>query len=189
PPAVSAVVWGCGLPATVPLAAAPAGVVMLSSPELGGFGTYRVLQNGDCYLANTVHERAGLLGGQLLAGPDFHRRPGRPEQHVRDDDQLKNAARRHRPSRPGCDEGHHTTCMPFARDPVAVQFDVPAARLLGRAHDRAGQWAGTYVANPTAEWDAWARARGIRLLGPDTVPGGRARTRWCRAFIRSCYWQ
>jgi len=79
--------------------------------------------------------------------------------------------------------------MPFARDPVAVQFDVPAARLLGRAHDRAGQWAGTYVANPTAEWDAWARARGIRLLGPDTVPGGRARTRWCRAFIRSCYWQ
>jgi hypothetical protein len=77
----------------------------------------------------------------------------------------------------------------FARDPVAVQFDVASARLLRRAHARPGQWAGTYLANPSAEWQAWGRAHGIALLGPDTVPGGRARTRWCRAFIRSAYWQ
>jgi hypothetical protein len=76
----------------------------------------------------------------------------------------------------------------FQRDPISVQFDAAAAKLLRRAHANRGEWVGTYVANPTAEWQVWALAHGWgRLLGPDDAPGGQARTRWCRAFIRSCW--
>jgi hypothetical protein len=78
--------------------------------------------------------------------------------------------------------------MPLQRDPVSVQFDAAAARLIRRADRNRGQWAGTYVANPSAEWMLWARRRGIRLLGPDTAGGGQARTRWCRGFVRSVYY-
>jgi hypothetical protein len=84
--------------------------------------------------------------------------------------------------------------MPYERDPVSVQFDRAAARLLARAHRAGGQWAGTYVANPSREWQQWARRRGIDLLGPDnaSTKSGQhqdARTRWCRAFVRSVYYQ
>jgi hypothetical protein len=76
----------------------------------------------------------------------------------------------------------------FARDPVSVQFDPAAARLLRRAYARRGGWTGTYVANPSHDWELWARRNGWpRLLGPDVAPGGEARTAWCRAFIRSCH--
>jgi hypothetical protein len=76
----------------------------------------------------------------------------------------------------------------FARDPISRQFDTAAARLLRRAHASRGDWVGTYVANPSLEWQAWAVRNGWpRLLGPDVAPGGRARTAWCRSFIRSCW--
>jgi hypothetical protein len=75
------------------------------------------------------------------------------------------------------------------RDPVSVQFDEAAARLLRRAYDLPrGTWAGTYVRNPSPSWMAWGAAHGMSLLGPDNAPGGQARTRWCRAFVRSCFY-
>jgi hypothetical protein len=75
----------------------------------------------------------------------------------------------------------------LSRDPVSVSFDRQAARLLGRAAAREGQWTGTTLANPTVSWDVWAGLRGLRLLGPDDAPSGAAKTAWCRSFIRSCY--
>jgi hypothetical protein len=71
-----------------------------------------------------------------------------------------------------------------------VQFDAAALRLLRRAHSAGrGEWVGTYLKNPTLEWQAWAlRNDWGRLLGPDDAPGGEARTRWARGFIRSCYY-
>ena len=69
-----------------------------------------------------------------------------------------------------------------------MQFDEAAARLLRRAYAKRGEWVGTYVANPSVQWQAWALAHGWgRLLGPDDAPGGEARTRWCRAMVRSCH--
>jgi hypothetical protein len=75
------------------------------------------------------------------------------------------------------------------RDPVSVQFDAASARLLRRAYERKGEWAGTYVKNPSVEWMAWGLRNGISLLGADNAPGGQARTRWCRAFVRSAFYQ
>jgi hypothetical protein len=76
----------------------------------------------------------------------------------------------------------------FARDPISIQFDAAAAALLRRAYTSRGEWAGTYVKNPSAEWQLWALRNGWgRLLGPDDAPGGDARTRWCRALVRSCH--
>jgi hypothetical protein len=74
------------------------------------------------------------------------------------------------------------------RDPVSEQFDDAAARLLRRAYAAPGAWAGTYVRNPGPAWLVWGARHRISLLGPDTAPGGAARTRWARAFVRSCYY-
>jgi hypothetical protein len=75
------------------------------------------------------------------------------------------------------------------RDPVSEQFDGAAARLLRRAYEvPRGNWTGTYVRNPSAEWMLWGARNSISLLGPDNAPGGQARTRWCRAFIRSAFY-
>lgn len=74
------------------------------------------------------------------------------------------------------------------RDPVSVQFDAAAARLLKRAAANHGGWVGTYVKNPSPAWMLWGARHGINLLGPDNAVGGRARTRWCRGFIRSVYY-
>jgi hypothetical protein len=77
----------------------------------------------------------------------------------------------------------------YARDPISVEFDAAALKLLRRAHANLGGWAGTYVKNPSLEWQAWALANGWpRLLGPDPVPSGDARTAWCRSLVRSCYY-
>ena len=77
----------------------------------------------------------------------------------------------------------------FNRDPVAVQFDPAAAKLLRRAYAQRGGWVGTYVKNPSPTWMVWGAQHGINLLGKDTAGGGQARTRWCRAFLRSVYYQ
>jgi len=72
---------------------------------------------------------------------------------------------------------------------VSVQFDGAAARLLRRAYRAPeGSWVGTYVRNPSPAWLVWGARRRVSLLGADTAPGGQARTRWARAFIRSCYY-
>jgi hypothetical protein len=78
--------------------------------------------------------------------------------------------------------------MTFARDPISEQFDGAAAAHLRRAFNRRGEWVPAFVANPSPEWLAWALANGWgRLRGPDDAPGGRARTRWCRAYVRACH--
>jgi len=79
--------------------------------------------------------------------------------------------------------------MALQRDPVSVQFDPAAAKLLRRAYAQDGGWAGTYVRNPGPAWVTWGARNGVNLLGKDNAGGGQARTRWCRAFIRSCYYQ
>lgn len=78
--------------------------------------------------------------------------------------------------------------MPQIRDPVSEQFDAAAARLIRRADAQPGKWTGTYLAPPSPAWLAWGRRHSINLLGPDTAGRGQARTRWCRAFIRSVYY-
>lgn len=71
---------------------------------------------------------------------------------------------------------------------MSESFDVPAARLLRRAYASPGSWVGTYVRNPGPAWIIWGARHRISLLGPDNAPGGQARTRWARGFVRSCYW-
>jgi hypothetical protein len=79
--------------------------------------------------------------------------------------------------------------MVYKRDPVSVAFDASAARLLRRAHANQGKWVGTYIQNPGLGWELAARRGNLaRLLGPDTAPGGEARTRWMRGFVRSLYY-
>jgi len=73
--------------------------------------------------------------------------------------------------------------MSYQRDPVSVLFDAGAARLLRRAYDRPGAWAGTRVKPPEASQVAFALYRGINLYRPDPGAGDR----WTRAFIRSLY--
>ena len=79
--------------------------------------------------------------------------------------------------------------MPARRDPVSELFDAGAARLLGRAYARPGSWVGTRIAAPTQRHARWARGQGIDLYGKDRAPGGRARNRWMRGFVRAVYYQ
>lgn len=79
--------------------------------------------------------------------------------------------------------------MPLVRDPVSELFDAGAARLLRRAYARPGQWVGTRIAAPTPRHVRWARAQGIDVFARDSVPGGAARNRWMRGFVRSVYYQ
>jgi hypothetical protein len=78
--------------------------------------------------------------------------------------------------------------VPASRDPVSELMDRGAAKLLDRAYKRPNVWVGTRLARPTTKHEAWARAMGIALDGPDNAPGGQAKDRWTRAFIRSVYW-
>jgi hypothetical protein len=92
--------------------------------------------------------------------------------------------------------GEHTltpasdnVCVPATRDPVSELFDKGAAKLLARAYANPGAWVGTRIAAPTPRHTRWAASIGIELSGPDRAPGGAARNRWMRAFIRSVYYQ
>ena len=75
------------------------------------------------------------------------------------------------------------------RDPLSELFDPAARRLLDRAYAAPGQWAGTRVADPNMRQIRYANSHGIYPLAKDDVPGGLAKTRWARAFVRACYHQ
>lgn len=72
----------------------------------------------------------------------------------------------------------------FERDPVSVQFDAAARRLLARAYANEGDWTGTFLTQPSPLWRAWALAHGIDLRGRDRW----GEVRWVRGFKRSVYW-
>jgi len=72
-------------------------------------------------------------------------------------------------------------------DPVSVDFETAAERLLTRAYAKRGEWISVRLADPSIrQATRWANA-GIVVTGPDTVPGGKAKTRWARALIRALY--
>lgn len=75
--------------------------------------------------------------------------------------------------------------MPFTRDPVSVLWEGPAARILERAYEAGGAWFGTRIVDPSPRQLGITAEMGIRVDGPDRVPGRRARTRWARAFVRA----
>ena len=79
--------------------------------------------------------------------------------------------------------------MPYQRDPLSELFDDAARRLLSRAYANPGNWVGTRLADPDMRHIRYANARGIYPLSKDTVPGGQAKTRWARAFVRCLYYQ
>lgn len=79
--------------------------------------------------------------------------------------------------------------MPAQRDPASELFDAGARRLLSRAYANPGHWAGTRLADPGPRQESYLRAEGIDWRARDDVPGGRARTRWGRAFTRALYYQ
>ena len=84
--------------------------------------------------------------------------------------------------------------MTFQRDPVSVRWDAAAARMLQRAYEAKGEWAASRLADPTPVQHARFYMMGIDVNGPDnasTMSGKRdnARSRWCRGFVRSVYYQ
>lgn len=78
--------------------------------------------------------------------------------------------------------------VPFQRDPVSQLFDDGARALLARAYARPGQWAGTRLADPSPRHRSWLSAAGIDWADRDRVPGGEAKTRWARGFVRALYY-
>jgi len=74
-------------------------------------------------------------------------------------------------------------------DPVSVEFENAAGRLLARAYAKRGEWVSVRLADPTIRQATMWANRGIVVTGPDTVPGGAAKTRWARALIRALYRQ
>jgi hypothetical protein len=77
----------------------------------------------------------------------------------------------------------------FTRDPLSELLDEGARALLARAYARPGQWAGTVLADPAMAHIRYANSRGIYPLAKDDLPGGEAKTRWGRAFVRALYYQ
>lgn len=84
--------------------------------------------------------------------------------------------------------------MEYFRDPVSIHFDAGARRLLERAHAAGpGNWVTTRLVDPTPQdVRRWQRSHGIDVTGPDNASADRgtglnAKTRWARAFVRSCY--
>lgn len=76
-----------------------------------------------------------------------------------------------------------------SRDPVSEIFDAAARRLVERAYQRRGQWVQTRLGPPAPRWLAYFASLGINVLGRDEMPGGAARTRWARGFVRACFYQ
>lgn len=72
-------------------------------------------------------------------------------------------------------------------DPVSVEFEDRAARLLARVYAANGGWVVTRLADPPRSLAARWRAEGIDVTGPDDQKGGEMRTRWARGFTRAVY--
>lgn len=77
----------------------------------------------------------------------------------------------------------------YQRDPISELFDAGARRLLARAYAAPNRWHGTRLADPSSAHLEYLRAEGITWDSRDTVPGGLAKTRWARGFVRACYYQ
>lgn len=77
----------------------------------------------------------------------------------------------------------------YGPDPVSVDFEVTAKRLLGRAFQQPGQWVVVGLIDPDKKQRGYWKSRGIDLDGADPVPPGglNARTRWARALVRAIY--
>lgn len=77
----------------------------------------------------------------------------------------------------------------YARDPVSELFDDAARALLTRAYARPGQWASTRLADPSSQHREWMAGQGIDWAERDKQPGGAAKTRWARGYVRALYYQ
>ena len=77
--------------------------------------------------------------------------------------------------------------MGRARDPVSVDYSATAARALGRAYAREGQWVTIRIQRATARRFISYYERGIDLLGGDgnDPPVNRA----VRGMIRALYYE
>lgn len=74
----------------------------------------------------------------------------------------------------------------FTPDPVSLWFERAAANALELAYSHPGRWYGTIIANPTDRHIAAAAGLvRVPLTAPDPHPGRKAKTRWCRAFVRA----
>lgn len=74
--------------------------------------------------------------------------------------------------------------MAAGRDPISVQFDAAAARLLRSAYLAQGKWTPMWLTPPDLAWRGWALRNGIDLSGTDRW----GEVRWARAFKRSVYY-
>jgi hypothetical protein len=78
----------------------------------------------------------------------------------------------------------------LTRDPLSEWFDAGARRHLDRAYAAPGQWVTTRLQDPTPAHRCAAAAMlpPINVDGPDPA-GGKAVTRWGRAYLRALYYQ
>lgn len=77
----------------------------------------------------------------------------------------------------------------YRRDPLSELFDDAARQLLSRAYANPGRWTGTRLADPGMRHIRYANAHGLYPLARDPQPGGEAKTRWARGFVRALYYQ
>lgn len=76
--------------------------------------------------------------------------------------------------------------MPYKPDPLSVWWEAAAARALAVAYGHPGRYYGTIIADPSPrQRQAAEYLITSRIDGPDTHTGRKARTRWCRAFVRA----
>lgn len=76
--------------------------------------------------------------------------------------------------------------MAFMPDPLSLWWELSAQRALDVAYGHPGRYYGTIIADPSPrQREVAARLITSRVDGPDTHTGRKARTRWCRAFVRA----
>jgi len=76
------------------------------------------------------------------------------------------------------------TGIGYQPDPLSVLWETAAANAVDVVAAGRGRWYGTLIADPGPRQQAAAAALGIQL-GRDIVKGRKAKTRWCRAFVRA----
>jgi hypothetical protein len=73
----------------------------------------------------------------------------------------------------------------FVPDPVSLLWStLTINKLLNRARQARGEWVRTRVANPNARTMFRLIAMGYQWADRDPAPGGKAKDRWTRSFIR-----